>query len=334
MERFVPNKTLNIFLGYACNLNCSYCLQHTKTGVRQIRDIKPEVVRDWIAEIRLRGITDVAYWGGEPILYWEKIVEIHEAFLAAGLTFNYVKFVTNGTLIEDHHVEILNRWGAFVVISDHEKFGTPRWDVLAKLKRCSVSFLFTHQELTAWDFIKRLDELAQKHDRMFYPYAHWAHATKSCSEDMRFTMDDLPTHEAHLRELADRRLEGDFYASAIFEGHLVVYQREMKRQIEGRVMCCGDTKLAVDLEGRVYSCHHATTEANLINTSLISKPSIIQRENALRAARFVNSAKCRSCRVRFYCQGGCHQTLTHDVECALTKIRTNVFDYIIEKERK
>lgn len=332
-KTFANDGILHIFLGYACNLNCAYCLQDTRTGTRQIRDIKPEVIEEWIRVLRERNIRKVAYWGGEPVLYWDLIVKIHTAFREAGLDLDHVRFATNGTLVEDHHIEKLNDWGAFIVISDHRRYGKPRWEVLRNARHCSVSFLFTHQELTAWNFFARLESLRQRYGRTFTPYVHWAHATKSCDESMRMTHADLPIHEKHLYELADMRLRGDHYARMAFEGHVSQYQAKMTGRVENEAMCFSDTFLAVDLDGKVFSCHHSSVPGNEIANSPFEAPTLMQRENFNRASRFVSSSECKACPIRFYCQGGCHMTLTHDVACRLAKIKAQVFDYIIEREK-
>lgn len=158
-EKHIADSVLNIFLGYACNLSCSYCLQHKNTEPTTARDISDEDLQLLILEYKKRGFNGVAYWGGEPTLYWDKIVRIHEAFRSAGLNLPFVKFVTNGTLITEKQVEVLNSWGAFVVISHHPLFGTPKWEVLSALKRCSVSFLFTKRSPELWPFFQFLEEL-------------------------------------------------------------------------------------------------------------------------------------------------------------------------------
>ena len=91
---------LNIFLGYACNFSCSYCLQELDApdAVRRRHSIEPFIERV-VPFVREKGIKRIDYWGGEPLLYWREISAIHTAFERAGLAFDFVRITTNGSLL-------------------------------------------------------------------------------------------------------------------------------------------------------------------------------------------------------------------------------------------
>ena len=149
---------LNIFFGYACNFRCAYCLQDPKGGDAERRRHPVEDFVDRVVPyVKAKGITEVAYWGGEPLLYWEAIEAIHVALIAAGVPLTFVKLVTNGSLLEDRHVEALNRWGVYVVVSQHQPFGGPRWEQVARLENSAISFLFSQKNLFAWPWFGELN---------------------------------------------------------------------------------------------------------------------------------------------------------------------------------
>ena len=328
---------LNVFLGYACNFRCAYCLQDPKgaDATRKRHPIEPFV--NWIVPfLKDRGITEVAYWGGEPLIYWDAIEAIHEALIAAGVRLTFIKLVTNGSLLEDRHVEALNRWGAYVVVSRHGPFGEPRWEQVARVENSALSFLFTHKNLFAWPWFGELDRLEQRFGRPFFPYVHWVRATDGCDPAWFLSHADLDAHIPHLQDLAERRLAGDRHAHGMFEGHL----REWRRALRGaggsaEPLCHAGDHISVDLTGNRYGCHHSVRRS--LKTEHLFHPQ--RRTSETDAAlghvrRFIDTAECRRCAINRWCRGNCHLSNTHDVDCRLAKAKHELFTWISEQEEE
>jgi len=332
---------LNVFLGYACNFECAYCLQDPKgaDATRKRHPIEP-FVENVVPFLKDRGITEVAYWGGEPLIYWEAIEAIHEALVAAGVRLTFVKLVTNGSLLEDRHVEALNRWGAYVVVSRHPwqgrrpPFGDPRWEQAARLENSAISFLFTHKSLFAWPWFGELDQLEKRFGRPFFPYVHWVRATDGCDASWYLTHADLDVHVPHLRELAERRVAGDRHAHGMFEGHL----REWRRALRGaggsaEPLCHAGDHVSVDLAVNRYGCHHSVRQSLRTGHLFEPEPSSAETVAALRHVhRFIDTAECRHCPINRWCRGNCHLSQTHDVDCRLAKAKHELFAWIAEQE--
>ncbi len=329
---------LNVFLGYACNFKCGYCLQSPGSlPPAQNQRNTEQFVEKIVPFLQKNGIDEIAYWGGEPLLYWSQIKAIHEGLLHAGLTFKFVKFVTNGSLLEDHHVEALNSWNAYVVISRHEAegepLGAPHWDKVAKLCRSSVSFLFTHGDIVAWPWFQFLDGLEQRLGRPFFPYVHWVRATAGCDPRFYLTHDDLDRHVPHLWELAERRLAGDRHARSVFEGHLRDWRRDLYPDGDSRPMCHGDHHISVDLAGNRYGCHHSAREELRTGNIFAAEGPTPKTEHAIaHVEKFVKSGECMVCPIRSWCRGNCHLSNTHDVDCRLAKEKHKLLAWIDAQE--
>ena len=325
---------LNIFLGYACNFKCGYCLQSPGSlPPNQDRKNVDRFVEKIIPYLQKNGIDEIAYWGGEPLLYWPQIEAIHERLLRAGLTFKFIKFVTNGSLLESRHVEVLNRWDAFVVISRHDAEGEPRWGKVAELRRSSVSFLFSHEELVAWPWFQFLDGLEQRWGRPFYPYVHWVRATKGCDPQFYLTHDDLDIHVPHLWALAEQRLAGDRHARSMFEGHLRDWRRDLVTGGDGVPMCHGDHHISVDLAGNRYGCHHSARAELRTGSIFGSEEATPTTERAIaHVEKFVKSGDCMVCPIRSWCRGNCNLSNTHDVDCRLAKEKHKLLAWIDAQE--
>ena len=326
---------LNVFLGYACNFECAYCLQDPKgaDAVRKRHPVEPFVEK--IAPfLKDRGITEVAYWGGEPLIYWDAIEAIHEALIAAGVPLGFVKLVTNGSLLEDRHIEVLNRWGAYVVVSQHGPFGEPRWEQATRLKNSAISFLFTHKSLFAWPWFREIDQLEQGFGRPFFPYVHWVRATDGCDASWYLTHADLDAHVPHLRELAERRVAGDRHAHGMFEGHLTKWRKALGAPSRPPApLCHADDHVSVDLAGNRYGCHHSVRRSLRTGHLFEPEPATPETAAALRhVRRFVDTAECRRCPINRWCRGNCHLSQTHDVDCRLAKAKHELFAWIAEQE--
>ena len=148
---------LNIFLGYACNFKCSYCLQDPgkETAVRQKGGVS-EFVERVVPQLSGKRIDLLGYWGGEPLLYWQTIRDLQSALFEAGIDVRAIRVTTNASLLTPEIVGDLNAMGAHVVVSDHGSFGEPAWDLVRHLERFSLHFLFTGKAPTAWPWFDRI----------------------------------------------------------------------------------------------------------------------------------------------------------------------------------
>lgn len=321
---------LNIFLGYGCNFKCAYCLQQPEAmkGVAQREYPVEPFIAKVVPLMKERGITEVSYWGGEPLIYWKQVKAIQEGLIEAGIKLDFTRITTNGSLLTDEHVALMNDWGTHNVISMHGKFGHPNWDMVTKLDTRVLSFLFTHQQLTIDPFFETVDRLEQWAGTHFYTFMHWVRSTDGTPADMWMTHDDLDVHVPHLWELAHRRLNGDPRATQIFNGHLMKWDEQLQAK-QAPAMCHGAHHISVDLHGDRYACHHSVNP--LYRTgNVFTGESLPQEQNM--AYRFIKTEECQACPIRYWCRGNCHLSNTHDVDCRLSKEKHKVFTFIKESE--
>lgn len=322
---------LNVFLGYACNLKCSYCLQSpdSESAVRVQPHVQPFIDRV-IPYIHEHDIREIAYWGGEPFLYWDKIKAIHTQLLAEGFEFDMVKVVTNGTMITEDHVQTLNEWGAYVAVSNHKGFGEPLWDVLTGLDNMGYTSLFSGKMTDSWELERDVVELQNRLGRGIFPFIHWVRATDGCDPEYYFTEDTLKEHEAHLYELADLYIQGDAWAIQLLNVHYQRWKTGFETGGGTGALCHNPKQFAVDLHGNRYGCHHSVNRA--VQTGVLEddfdKPQPIYIISTHQVNRFVNSAACQACPIRSWCKGNCHLSNTHSVDCRLQKIKHKIFSEI------
>lgn len=117
----LPGKiqSINLQLGLKCNFSCAYCLQAENRNLDQssAQLKKVATIAEYILQVsrdapRLR----VAFWGGEPLLYWPVIVAVVGALEArrSGLEF---RLITNGALLTKEKADWLAEHGFHIGIS-------------------------------------------------------------------------------------------------------------------------------------------------------------------------------------------------------------------------
>lgn len=324
---------LNIFLGHKCNFKCSYCLQSFKDSDYLHKDDidVPKLVSKLADKVKEQSINKIAYWGGEPLLYFKTIKEIHNEFLKLGIRFNNTRILTNGSLLTDEAVEFFNSIDCHIGVSLHKGFGEPKWDKLKNLNRWSIINLYTGRN-PKQDFIAEAEELEQSLGREVFPFIHWVRATDNCSKEDYFTVDTLLQHREKLYELADLAISGNVKARNMLQPHINKMIHKLNQNNFNGAMCCNNRIISVDLYGNTYSCYHSPTKENL--TGNIFKT--IERNTVVKALetqmQFVNSKECMKCDIRSWCRGNCYLSNTHEIDCTLQKIKYEVFSYILKHQ--
>lgn len=327
---------LNVFLGYACNFRCGYCLQEPETSRAPMRNPdSSKFITDVIPWAIQKPIKRIAYWGGEPLLkpYFKEIQKIHTEFQNRGHTFDFVKFATNGSLLDEEKVAWLNSINAYVIVSQHIGYGEPNWDMVAKLKSSSLSFLFTHDALDPFPWMDKLDELEAKYKRPFFPYIHYVRATDGADPKYWITHEDLKVHEQHLWALAKMRIEGHRHAFNMLEGLMQDWRNQLKPGEDAKPLCYGDHQIDIDLKGNRYICHHTVNTSTKCGTITETPKTDTEHQAFDTAHKWVSTAECKSCPIKTWCRGNCHLSHTHSVDCTLSKLKHRVFSWVDAYER-
>lgn len=327
---------INLFLGHKCNFNCSYCLQSFNEDdyLHQDNIDIDKLVNQLSIEAKERTINKLAYWGGEPLLYFKTIKKVHDKFLENGIQFNQVRVLTNGSLFTEEIVEYFNRMNIHVGISIHSGFGTPNWEMIKKLHRWSVIYLYTGNQ-PDYDIHQKVTELETFLGRKVFPYLHWVRATDNCQTEDYFTETSLQKHKDYLYHLANLRLQGDSVAYNLLEPHIKKMIQKFNQPNFNGCLCINNRILTVDMYGNRFTCHHSPIKENYIG-SLFTGETDLPNTNIEKAKevqmQYVNSNECKSCNIRSWCRGNCYMSNTHEIDCKLQKIKFEVFNYILENE--
>jgi uncharacterized protein len=336
--------------GAICNLDCEYCFFLSKeelypgSGFRMPADVHEAYVSQLLAAQRGSDEVVMAFQGGEPTLmgidFFRRTLELEAQYAAPGQRIlNTMQ--TNATLIDDVWAQFLAENGFLVGVSIdgprelHDRYrvdkgGKPTFDrVIAgldALKRHGVE----------WNALVTLNAANGDHGLEVY----------------RFLRDDLGTEVIQLipiveheegQRASDRSISGAQYGRFLID----VFE-EWARNDVGDVFVttfdtslahwlgmdqagsctqartCGDA-VALEHNGDLYSCDHYVDPDYLLG-NITDGRTMLQLVESPRQRAFGNAkldtlpAYCRSCDVRFACNGGCPKdrfTTTPDGEAGL-----------------
>jgi sulfatase maturation enzyme AslB (radical SAM superfamily) len=108
--------SIRLTLGRNCNLRCAYCIQ---CNARE--NFKNELsVDDFIGHLKnfmgKKKIHVIEFWGGEPLVYFNKLKELHKKFVEK-LNVKSFWFATNGALLTDEITDFLIQNNFYISIS-------------------------------------------------------------------------------------------------------------------------------------------------------------------------------------------------------------------------
>lgn len=310
-------KEVFVMFGSGCNKNCRYCLQghnHEKNELptditnnfyKVLEDIK-ESSEDKVV---------LSFYGGEPLLYFDKIKQIVEYFepfeYDGNRQFQY-DLKTNGTLLTKKMVDFFNMYDFHVTISWDGKYTEKTRgynvfkDPLFKDLTHHINNFGICSVLTAYsypmDIVNAVEELDEERNQL---------KVMSLSIELLSTMTDLPEDVADI----------DIYkVSTQVENMITRYQQHtcgpvlkqfMDKTIEVlksdyKELGCrsGYDILNIDLHGNKYACHNDTKPIagprgdyfKYLNDVLAGDTTIMNRKVV---------CKERMCPVIELCGGGC-----------------------------
>lgn len=98
---------LKIQMGLSCNYSCSYCLQRAEVDQAAQSTTKDAQMFLFHLDKWLKSKPNrIEFWGGEPLLYWNKIVVLHQALKEKFPEAKYL-IITNGALLSTEIVDYL-----------------------------------------------------------------------------------------------------------------------------------------------------------------------------------------------------------------------------------
>lgn len=356
-----PLKALCLHAAHTCNLSCSYCFvasawqRASGAGKQPQNDVAlmpPEVGKSAV-DLMIResgGVKqlEVDFFGGEPLLNFDSVVEIADyARKAAARADKCVHFslTTNAVAITPEIVEYMDRMQFSVILSiDGRPETHDRW-------RKFPDHTGSHARVVA-GIAEYLEHTAV---RDYYVRGTYTRANLDFASDVaylvglgidRISMEPVvgsPGSEYGIR-LADLSTVRREYES------LVAQYRDASRAgrpfeffhfnlgaltgqcHERRLMGCGAgyQYLAVTPSGDLYPCHQFAGDTGFRLGNVWSGVTRSDVADRFRELGVLEKPQCRRCWARYLCSGGCHAAAykasgridgADEVACGITRIR-------------
>lgn len=344
MKRFLRRDISRIYimLGSACNMSCSYCLQHPLVHGQLAREIDPQIYDflEQVAEENQSGRITLTFYGGEPLLYFAAIKELVQTTRSRGVSCSY-GVISNGRAITEEITDFFNEHDFSVTIS-WDGFNTDEtrgFDVFAipelKARLLRLKNLGLSGVISARAYPLELLEAFQKLSDE-YTAVQGAPLGVNLDEimdtglaDRRLLAIDYNRIEKEMRLLAGLYLDnivsgrenpGDYtkmaYLEKLFQTASNFYLKHDGR-LQRQTSYCGNglTVLNMDLNGNLYPCHNTDVKTGSISSGFFAYlQKILAGETLLR-----HREECLECPVLAFCKGGCKLVKDKTEYCRLKR---------------
>ncbi|NLU40924.1 MAG: thioether cross-link-forming SCIFF peptide maturase [Firmicutes bacterium] len=356
-----PLKAVCLHAAHACNLACSYCFVADAWRRRQGGSqppfgdaalMPPEVGKAAVdLMIRESGAVkqlEVDFFGGEPLLNFDSVVQIADYALEAAARANksvHFSLTTNAVGITPEIVEYMDRMHFSVILSiDGRPETHDRW-------RRFPDGTSSHARVAAGisEYLERTGV------RDYYVRGTYTRANLDFAKDVayllglgidRISMEpvvgspeseygigthDLPAvrreYELLVTEYRSARRAGRPFEFFHFNLGALTGQCH-----ERRLMGCGagNQYLAVTPSGDLYPCHQFVGDTGLRLGDVWSGVTRLDVADRFRGVGVLEKPRCRRCWARYLCSGGCHAAAykasgridgVDEVACGITKMR-------------
>lgn len=347
-----PVKALCLHVAHDCNLRCTYCFASTGDFGKGRKIMPPEVAKKAIdfviARSGKRHNIEVDFFGGEPLMAWDTVVQTVD--YARSLEEKFDKkfrftITTNGLLLDEDKRAYINENMDNVVLSldgrpeVNDEFrktvaGTGSYDVIVPKFKALVDArdpekdyyargTFTSHNLDFADDVLHIADAG--FDRLSVEPVT---ADPGCGYDL--IEADLPRIEAEYDRLTEIMLARRKAGKPFTFFHFMV-DLDQGPCVVKRLRGCGAgyEYVAVTPDGDIYPCHQFVGKDEFRQGSVLDQSFDMEIASRFAGMNIYTRPKCRKCWAKFYCSGGCsaaNYNMNHDMN--------DSYDLGCEMERK
>ena len=334
-------------LGFGCNFNCKYCLQHDFRTPTIINHPSKEFYEIIDREARRKQkhdniLTTVHFFGGEPLVYKDIMVEIISKLEEMNSPVHF-SMISNGSLIDESFVKYIKEHNISVSISwdGRNTINTRLRDVFKENKKIlfKIHNLGISGVLSAYnypkEFLKDIYDLNNEYYKFSNTWINWNldpiyDLNNKDKELYNINFDKLYNQSEDIitNYLYDKEknlpTENDYINKIVFR---IKNYKEPKDDIHP---CCGNGRniINIDLNGNLYLCHNTDLKLGDIKSSIISYENNYTKYNKI---PYFYNKYCSSCNIRFVCSGGCMIVGEEERNTFYCKLQNSLYYPIISK---
>lgn len=329
---------VRICLGTECQNACIYCQQGglTKTAMvdrfddadadRLVEAIRAEVA----ARVGAARTTVISFWGGEPLLYLDRIRRLVPRLRAAFDGAVYVALITNGLRLDDDAADFLLAQDIEVTVSHDGPGQKPCRGVeilddpaimrsvlrLADAGRLSFSPVLTRCNPTIRGWVAYMrGRLGQRAARIVVPELAYVRPVSEAQRDLVCSPVQMAQNTEDL--LACIRGEDDtarpFLAAVRNKTFRLIRMLAGQENVRPYCLASDSRNLVVDVAGRIWTCHNFIDVVGMTHClGSVFEPT---RRRVLSGLRSHKTAVCDGCVCTALCHGGCALEETEGYSC-------------------
>lgn len=293
------SKSIILVLTHSCNLNCVYCYEHHKDGRSMDLATAKDIIDREMASTDGRRL-EIEFFGGEPLLEFEKIVALHDYLSSRAWPKEWVTtMTTNGTLAHGAIKEWLRRHQDTVKVALSAD-GTPQmhdenrcgsydqidFDFFAKTTSVAKMTISAQTLPNLARGIMHLHELGFETVRANLAFGiDWSNSENTC------------TFASELQKLADYYVDNPHLRPSDILNLPIEGIDHRAREYTSRHCGAGVELVAYEIDGTAYPCH--TFSPVSAGEDIASKARNLAFEDLVRIGDL--DEKCRDCPVANVC---------------------------------
>lgn len=335
--------TIFVTLGEVCNFKCKYCLQVDNiTTPITVSSISEKVYQFIINQAKENTANNnklkIQPWGGEPLVYWDLIVQMVERLESENIKYNF-GIVSNGALLTEDKVDYINKHNLSLTISHDGPYTLQTrgqdifkdknlFDLVCKVNKkgiLSVMSAYNQDYYVIWNYF---EDLFKDHDGinvnvdLIMETWDMPKDLLSFDEEKYSAMLDTVIKCAYNGYISGCTTSKEFKLINNFINRIKIYtdpNNNNSLDFLDYTKCGTAKRIAnIDLDGNFYLCHNSSIKLGTIDNS---PEEIIER--FLPYNKHITTKECQACEVNFLCSGGCiliKEGTPHEQHCKLLKL--------------
>ena len=333
-----------IMLGFACNFNCKYCMQHEFKTDKMKVECNPEVI-DFIKEqASINERININFFGGEPLLYFNTIKDIVLSLSKLdNISYN---LITNGSLLNEETVNFINEHNIPVCISwdgrntklsrGIDVFETNK-DNIFKLKNgFSVSSVLNAYN-SPKTILEDVFELNKEYKKVYntdieYNIDNIYYLENSNSD---IFLLDFEKYKNDVEELINKYIYDNKNTNYFEQKYVSDFMNMIKSYDENQILefpACrnGINVLNIDLNGNLYLCHNNSDKVlGTIHSNSNDYYNKYEEYNNILPNYYLEH--CKTCSVKYCCSKGCMLLSEDELKNFYCKQKKMLLSPILEK---
>lgn len=318
-------KNLKIVLGHACNSRCKYCLQpsHEPNDTPTTKEYDSfKIALDQI--LQDNDFRTITFYGGEPLLYWNYIVDIVESFqdkvtnfgmLSNGIamTMDKAKFIETHNMGVNMSHDGPGQWLRGIdPLEEGSKSRKAIYELYKIEGKISFSPTITSYNYDMIDIVQRYDDLGFYNCKIHHSKPYMATIPNSPMNQYLITDKEYDRYYESILESVNRWGIHRFLnyinvISDLIKNHNMALAGR-PNNIKSKCIATRSKIRSIDLFGNSYVCHNMHIDSEIFPGVRNIKENVITKDNfnyTPITSWLDRDDECKQCLAAIHCLGGC-----------------------------